>query len=508
MPRREPLPGAVQTTEVARFREGVLVAAGLAAMVGLQLVAIDGVYLFSKYFWIDELYTYAVVSDPNLAHALGAIRGGIDNMPVNALLMRALGAVAGNPAEVFLRSYALGFMVLAMTGIYVLLRRAVPVPAALAGVLAVWAHPLIQGHAFDARFYGPFMAASVWFCFAVDRRLTSPHVRRTAIGLALAALALCAIHLFGIIVWGIVVAASVLVFRRVRPLWPALAGPPLLPLIWWLVLAPHRAVITVPTWENPFSWSEFADTARFVLLPDYLTATFLLMWGVLCIGWILAQRPENAPPAPIPSPVFMLLTSLGLLVPAVAGVSLLIQPALTPRYSMVAIAALAPLVAWSVARLPRWGAVLIIALLMAVSTNGLRRHAVQARWQDQQIQSVAAAVRQLPGEAPVVFEVTHVVDVIWRYAPDLRSRVVLLDFETGDVPQSSPLRIVSRDLARLYRRLYEAPRHVTWSELRSSPSFYLAPDRRAYSVQPGAKDRYPGFTITPLGPHLAVASRD
>ena len=487
-------------------RERILAALMLLVLVVLQLAAIDGFYLLSKYFWIDELYTYAVVADPSLAHALRAIEDGIDNMPVNALLMRVVGAFVTNPAEVFLRSYSLGFMMLALIGVYVLLRRAVSPLAAVAGALTVWAHPLTLAHAFDARFYAPFMAASVWFCFVVDRRLTLPLSWRTGAGLALAALGLCAIHMFGILVWGIVLAACVLVFRRVRPLWPALAGPAVLPVLWWLVLGTHRAVITVPTWENPFSWSRVAETARFVLLPDYVTATLLLIWGVACIRLILAQRPEEAPASP-PAPSFLLLTSLVLLLPAVVVVSLLVQPALTPRYSMVAIAALAPPVAWSAARLPRWGTVLIIAVLIAVSTNGLRRHAIQARWQDQQIQSVIAAVRDLPGDDPVVFEVTHVLDVIWRYAPDLRSRVVLLDFETSDVPGSSQLRIVSRDLARLYRTLYEAPRYVRWSELRSSTSFYLAPDRRAYSAQPSAEDRYPDFTIAPLGPHLAVASR-
>lgn len=486
------------------LREGILAAAAMLALIAVQLVAINGLYLFSKYFWVDELYTYAIVSAPSLTHALRAVHSGMDSMPTYALLMRLLSIPFGEPSEVFLRPGSLGFIVLAMVGVYVLLRRAVAPAAAFAGALSVWAHPLILNHAFDARFHGPFVAAAVWFCVAAERRQAQPRGRANAIGLALVAMLLCAIHLFGVVVWGIVLATAVVIFRRWRPLWPALAGLTVLPVLWWLALGPQRAAVTVPTWENAFTWSGAVDTAAYVFLPEHLLAAFLLMWAVLCVTWTLGRQASAPPP---PAPALVLLTGLSLLVPALVIVSLLIQPVLTARYSIAAVAALAPAVGWGVARLPRWGAAVILAALIVASANGLRRHANQARWLDQQTDAMIAAIRELPGDGPVVFEVAHVVDVLWRYAPDLRPRLVLLDFEIGDVPNPSALRIVSRDLARAYGRFFEGPRQVRWAEVRSWPSFYLSPDPRAYHEPPRADERYAGFTIKPLRPSLAIAER-
>src|SRR5204862_262077 len=45
-----------------RFEIG-LVAAGLAALIALQLVLTNSLYLFHAHFWLDELFTFAIVSD-------------------------------------------------------------------------------------------------------------------------------------------------------------------------------------------------------------------------------------------------------------------------------------------------------------------------------------------------------------------------------------------------------------------------------------------------------------
>ena len=320
-------------------REVLLVALGLAVAFAAQLTLVDGWYLLSRRFWIDELSTYELVAAPSLTQALRAVHGGIDSMPAYAILMRLPAVLVGDPSEFFLRSGSLGFILLAAVGVYTLLRQSVSRPAALAGALAVWAHPLALNQAFDARFHGPFLAASVWFCLAVHRRHTVSPGRGGAIALALAAIALCAIHLFGVIVWAIVLGTSALVFRHWRSLWPALVGPTVLPAMWWLALGPQRRTVTVTSWEDPFSWSRAADTTGFVLLPVFFTSLMLLIWAVIAAESIRTRREAVAPHTV--SPAEILLTSLGLLVPALIAVSLVIQPTLTPRYAIAAVAALA-----------------------------------------------------------------------------------------------------------------------------------------------------------------------
>jgi len=39
------------------LREGMLATVAMLALIAVQLVAITGLYLFSKYFWVDELGT-------------------------------------------------------------------------------------------------------------------------------------------------------------------------------------------------------------------------------------------------------------------------------------------------------------------------------------------------------------------------------------------------------------------------------------------------------------------
>ena len=487
------------------LREGILVTVGLLALIALQLVVGGAGNLFSRHLWVDELYSYAVVADPSLWHALQAIHGGIDSMPTYQLILRALSVVTG-PTEIFFRTVSLLSIVLALGGVYVLLRRSVAPLVALTAVLVVWAHPLSLTHAFDARFHGPFLAASVWFCFWVDRRQSIPDRRGAALGLALAALLLCSIHVFGIVVWAIVLTTAALVFRSWRRLWPALIGPVAVPMLWILALGPQRATITIPTWEAPFSRARAVEMAEFVLLPEYLPIVFLMMWGVLSLRRVFTEQPPRAGADP-PAPSLILLTSLSVLVPVLVIMSKVIQPTLTPRYAIPAIAALAPAVAYGLARLPRWGAVPILLVLLYTSGNSLEGNAKDARRQDQRTAAVSQAVREIPDNQPVVFEVTHELAVVWHYAPDIRSRLVLLDFEHGQVPNPTRLRIVSRDLARAYARFYPAPQLVSWNTLQSSPEFYLAPDGRAHMEPPTAESRYPGFSIARVNAFVAKATR-
>jgi len=500
------MPETVEGPSPCTAREALLVSLSLGAVIVLQLVYADALSLFFRYFWVDELYTYAIVTDPSLRHAFQAIHGGIDSMPTFQLLLRLLSVFTTPPSEVFFRVVSLGSLVLALTGVYVLLRRSVAPLVAVTAVFVVWAHPLSLTHAFDARFHGPFLAASVWFCYWVDRWQAAPDRRWTALGLALISLALCAIHVFGVLVWAIVLAAGVLIARQWRRVWPALIGPVAVPVLWVLALQPQRAAITIPTWEPLFSWTRVAEMAEYVLLPGHLAIAFLLIWGVICVRCVFTARPAR-PGFEAPAPALLLLTSLSVLVPVLVVVSLVIQPTLTPRYAIPAIAALAPAVAYGLARLPRWGSGLILAVLVYNSAARLEQNAIEARAQDRQTDAVIGAVRDLPADGPVIFEVPHVLAVVWHYAPDLRSRVVLLDFEIGQVPNPTRLRIVARDLARAYGRFYDGPRLIPWDVVRSAPEFYLSPDGRAYSQPPAADTRYPGFTIARVGPGIAKATR-
>jgi len=488
-------------------REGALVLVAILALVATQLISIDGRYLFTKHFWLDELYTHAIVADPDLGHAFRAARGGMDSMPLHQIILRGF-TLFVPPGEVLFRAVALGSVVAALSGLYLLLRRAVSPLVAVTTVMAIWAHPLILINAFDARFYGPFLAASVWFCYALERRHAAATATRTAAGLAVASLVLCAIHVFGILVWLTAVPTAVLVYRRWTIWWPALAGPAAFPVLWVLFLQPQRDVVTIPTWEAAFSWFTVASTVRFVLLPGYLGILIVLMGIGAGVGLLRARRLDAR--LDDPAPALVLLAGLGALIPLLILESLIVQPTLTSRYFIPAVAALAPAIALGLAWLPRWACAILFMVFVGLSTHGLRQNAREARAQDERTAAIMREIRTVPSGERVMFEVPHVVAVVWHYAPDLRDRIALMDFETGQVPHPSPLRIATRDLARAYARFYDGPRQVPWIEIAAGSAFYLMRDFRAWAPTgpaPTPSTRYPGFIITAVGRDIAKASR-
>jgi hypothetical protein len=83
--------------------EVILVFLGWGLIAGAQLAAAKAFYLFSRNFWLDEIYTYTSVADPVLIHSLRAIAGGIEvNPPALQLLLRLFTALVGSNGEVAL----------------------------------------------------------------------------------------------------------------------------------------------------------------------------------------------------------------------------------------------------------------------------------------------------------------------------------------------------------------------------------------------------------------------
>jgi len=488
-------------------REGIGVAVLIAAVCLVQLAAANAFDLFSRHFWVDELYSHAVVADPSWSHALQAIHGGLDSLPTYQLALRVVALVIA-PTEVALRSFAFASVVLALVGVYALLRHAVSPLVALTAAAAVWAHPMALSYAFDARYYGPFLAIAVWFCWIVHRRHTE-RTRATTAALTALSLLLCGVHVFGVLVLAAVLLTAGLVYRQWRAWLPALVGPVLLPPLWFLALQPQRQTITVATWEGVFSWSQVLDTASSVFVPGYLAAVFLGMFAIVCLHRVVRGQVQ-ATSSPGPAESLTLLAGLSLLFPAIVLVSYFIQPTLTPRYFIPAIVALAPAIAHGLTQVPRWGTVVILVFLLGFGTNQLRWGGAHARSTDQRIEAMAGAIRALPADRPVLFEVTHELAVLWKYAPDLRNRVFWIDFEDGELPHPSAIRIVSRDLARAYSRFYDGQPGTAWSSVEDSREFYVIVDPRAWAADGPAstnETRYPGFTLEPAGIVLMRASK-
>ena len=470
------------------WREIGGLAAGLAALFALQLVLSQSLSLFQAHFWLDELFTFAIVSDPELPHAMQALTDGVDtNPPTLHLLLRLFYGIVGGEAETAFRCFALLSMFLALVGIYLILREVFAPWPALAGVLAVWCHPLIQRHAFEARFYGPWLAALVWYTYVLARALRSPRPLGWLAAVAATSVLVCTIHYFGVIT---LVLVTLFELWANRP-WGkrtlgCLAATSLGPLV-LAACAPfflgQRAALTVGTWITP---------------PDLAGALvgFAPVLVVFCLYYLRGILAKHLPAGRDPSSVLGLV-SLTLLPPALILFTVLVQPATMTRYILPTLAVLGPVVAFFSLFLPRAGQVGLCLALVAGGAWNLHDLAELKRDNDLQTSELIAAIRELPKGTPVVFEFTNSLYVVERYAPDLSSRCYFLDFERGQLPEASNHRIVTRDVARQYAKYRGQPGLMPWTQFKTLPRRYLVPGEELSEPAGDPEQRFPGFTLQP-----------
>ena len=485
------------------FREGLMVFVGLLGLIALQIAATDSSYLLHKYFWSDELCTYTLLTDPSFTHAAKALQGAVDiNPPGLHILLLAHSTIAGSTSEVAMRSFALLSMIVALVGFYVVLRGAYGVLVALATILAVWSHPLILDHAFEVRYYAPWLAAAVWFCYLLGRARSKPLGPTGTALLAVSSFFLCTIHYFGIVTLLIIVACEWL-WSRGRPRFAirdiaAMAVGPLALAVSAVLLLPHqRAVTTVTTWVPAPSAAGIAEMGITLFLPLHLGAVILVAWFSRLTSRGLGPA-ETAPVLPTVTPALVGLTSLVLFVPALIVFSFLVQSVLVGRYGLVAIAAIAPAVAHVLGRIAKGWALVLIAFLIAASSYELHQRGVRAWGIDQDRRALIEAIRSHP-DGPVVFEAPHQLYVVWHYAEDLRNRVFLLDFEPAELGNNvAVFRIWSRDLARQFVKFYGAPALLPWDEVRRAERVYIVPHHLTYNREPNPHERYPQFVMAPV----------
>ena len=482
-------------------REGLLVTISLSALIWVQLAATDSFYLLRKYLWLDELCTYELITDRDLGHAFRALQGAIDiNPPGLHILLLAYTKLVGSTSEMALRSFALVAMVVALVGIYAVLREAFGVLVAVCATLAVWSHPLILDHAFEVRYYGPWLAAAVWFSLLFGRAATQRLGPARLVCLAAASFFLCTIHYFGIVTLAIIVAAQWLwLNRRSISKWATaavLVGPIASVASVVLLLPGQRSATTIATWIPTPSMAEIVDFGTTIFLPMHLAAFVIVAWvSQLTTGDRIPMKPSDDAAAVPPAVVGM--TSLALLFPVLVAFSYSLQSVMVSRYGLTAIATLAPASAFAIRRMSKRWVVLLIAFLIASSTFELRQRAVRALAADRERDQLIQDIRNAP--ARVIFEAPHQLHIVWHYAPDLRNRVFLLDFEKEQLGGNvSPFRIWTRDLARQFLKFYDGPHLIPWEEVRQDAVVYLVPHADVYIDTPSDDDRYPRFSMRPV----------
>jgi hypothetical protein len=497
---KAPTPAAAEGGVTGKELAAVLL--GLLLVSALQLATFRSTSLFSRHFWFDELHTLALVADPDWLHSLRALAGGADfNPPTYFLLLRAFTLPLGGPSEVTLRLFAFLSVLAGLVGLYLLLRRSWSGLVSGVAVLVVWSHPPLPSYAFEARPYGAWFAASVWFAYLLVCTRTSPRLV-LKLALALCAVLLCSLHYFGVIALALIAGGEFL-FRRApaRARW---AGPAacLAGMLTTAACVPlvrvQRATLTVPTWIDPPTLTGILPILRMLLLPEYLPLLVLPVWLTQLYR---SRRPSDAgEPEPDLTPQAG-LTGLLLMPLVLVAFSYTLQPVLKARYALPAVAGMAAAVAYLLSRSGRGWVVLAGLVFVFLGAVNIGAHARRLREADERTAHLAEELRQHTADGVVVFQVPLDLLVLRRYAPDVAGRCYAVDFEIDEVPDVSKFDVFQRDLIRNDLRWYGEPPMLSLTSLRQRRHFYFVPDT-AWDKPWSLRQTFPDYTFRPVTPTL------
>lgn len=489
----------------------------LALAIAVALAFVSGASAsLHRPLWLDEVVTQLVAGAPR--GILHAMRSGVDfQPPPHYVLVRLADALAGAGSAFSARLpsvIAASFTVLLLGAT---LRTRLSFASALAGALALAAHPFFVGQAVEARPYALwiFAAALTAECLRAER----PGAAWLAAG---AAMALCASHYFGVLTLA-AMALAVVAYSRfghrmswnasLRSVAPLGAGG--LVLLALLPLARTQLAATGGrSWVAPATAGDIAYFVRFIW--GWRPALFLLAAGVLML--VARRIAPLAARLPRAGRVTIDVTMVALLSTAavpllVVLVSLLYTPVLVLRYTAPALLAVATLCALAVEMLPRPVRWIPLVLLARAALFSFESTATAAREESGFFTGEMRAVRQLAVHGiPTVSPYRHFAyrasrpaggapAVAWMDLPDsLLERAAA----SGSAALSRNFLLVERDFGRAVQREFGFPVVISAEEARTRASVALLRD----PAQSAADTLwFPGRSACALSARLVVFSQ-
>jgi hypothetical protein len=484
----------------SRRVEALVATLAIAGCIAAEIWLCGAGILFTRPLWLDEIHTLLVAGRQDTLTSMRGLATGTDfNPPTLYLLYRGIGALTGSLSESALRTVALASVVGALAVVYRLLRDEFDRPASAVGALAVWGQAIVIGEAFDARFYGPWLLGAAVLSLVVRARVGGRPTWRNGAVLAAASVFVCTIHYFGALSWvGTMVMAMwfgrAALTRTVVRLLPGLGGPVALALCAPFYMG-QRAALSTATWIPDLS----VGSALFLIGLALLTAPTLVAvigWAatrLLCRGSAAtATRPRGLALGPV------LMLGQAFVPLALAGFSLVVQPAMQPRYSIAAALVTAPIVAFAFARsLPLFRVITIIAIVglgasaLVDARNAARARAATVRQDLEQVSHIVSL------DSTVVVRRRHSLYPLVLERPALAGHLGL--FDGASVLPNDRFERVERDVARVHRRQYGFPRIVSRADLDSAGTvFFLEQD----SARAPTAAEFPNRRIERVAPRL------
>jgi len=431
--------------------------------------AVGGRVLLTRPFWMDELHSWLLISDPDAGHAMSALANGADYNPPTYYLVARVLTVFGPVTEFRLRMLSLLFTAATMLAVYLMISRRASIAAAVGSCLLMAGHQLMILQSTEARFYALWLCLLMWYCWLLTKSYQQTSaIRIQRISLGILAAAVCTTHYFGIISIGLVTAAWTWAMRRDRGcvfqgvglmIIAVLAVAACLPM-----LAGQKAALTCATWvKAPTVARSFEFFGQFVPLLSVAICSFAAF-----AGWFSRQQVSggsketnsvrSTPPSRWSVEHGVLLSLLGMPL-VLIGFSWLVQPALVDRYAIVAVAGLVPVCAWLISRATptlQRAAVIVVAVLLCIN---IQHGSDTWDYNLQKHYALQQQLKALPNSQIVVFEDRidfWLLQNLQRGQPcnHTPTNWYQLDFNAEQLSQPSNLRTVQRDVGRRVAKWY------------------------------------------------------
>ncbi len=502
--KKNTAPPSVSEAVGASGRELVYVGFGLVCFLMVLVVASGSTFLVVRDFWLDEICTYLLATDPSLSHMFDALLHGADsNLPALYLILRGIHAIGVPINEITLRLFSATAGVLGLTGLYACLRLVFDRLSSALAVASLFCGTLLIGQFFEARFYAPWFAVCTWFCYCLALMRLKERARGVQIVLALLTVLMLSIHYFGVFSFAVIVAADFLADRqpiraRVVRRWPLLFALPMIAVIAFFYM-PQKRALTVPTWISDPTPSIVGNFLAYTLALEPLAALAVIVlagWFVRRF-WAKSFRSGSAALRPLAG-----LAALAA-VPLIEVVfSYGVQPATIARYGLPGLGSAAVLMAWLYHRLNPKIAVAVAVGFAACSGYGSYSVAKEQFGMHSEIVYYALHLEKAPANELILFELRHDLYPMTLYFDELEGRLFMLDFEAseespGSLAPSDRFAIVERDanraVARSYPRIHLFPR----SKLAPGQTFLLV---AANTDQQRLEKRFSGAKVS----HISI----
>jgi hypothetical protein len=472
----------------------------LLTLIVIQLAFARPFYLFRRAFRHDELVTYTLVSDRDIAHSLRAIAGGLDtNPPVYHLILRASRSLIGSGDIRFIRYFSFLSVIVALLGIYLNICQVYEPMVAFAAVLAVWGHPLVLRFAFEARMYGAWLAAVVWFSYALGRSWEQAAAPWLWVLLACTSFLASTMHTLGSLALALVLLSHLFAHDISQWSWNRLGVACIGPLAFlaWVPIVWKQNQAYATKWGDIPTKRAVYGYINTILFPGHLAAVFvggglaLFLAGIGGRAGIRAVIPHDPT-------VLAGLAGLALMPLALIAFSFLVMPLMDERYALPAVASVAVATASVVSLVPSAWIAALCGLLFVIGGFNLKDVYHGCKWEEKRLGDLIHAIRMHTGEESIFFEDVNDLRFVYQYEVELSQRSFAMDYGASKIGENDAFLLHQRDFSQRYSEFYSIPSIARWAVASRAAKLFLVLPGYIHHGFFDLETRYPGFRALPI----------